>query len=254
MKFPRFKRAVRGAKSNKSQASQSKKPKFHQLFLEQLEDRIMLNASLPPSLVVGRTLSSYFIGGIQNKQETITYTVYNEQADPLTGVLLTDTLKSGVTFQSALQLPDQSGQKLAWSLGTIQGYDRASVTLTVTLGGVIPMQLDTGAQAFATLDAGAVSNSTPAAMLQPGNAGDPSLISATPDTDATDMSDAPNLPISDPYIQEEAAKLNYDPQQIFNFLESDVGYNSYLGSLRGCAARSGATPAMRWTWPASAWR
>ena len=30
--------------------------------------------------------------------------------------------------------PDQSGQNLAWSLGTIQGYDRASVTVTVVAG------------------------------------------------------------------------------------------------------------------------
>src|SRR5262249_27833067 len=33
--------------------------------------------------------------------------------------------------------------------------------------------------------------------------------------------------------QEEAAKLNYDPQQIFNFLHTQIGYNSYTGSVRG---------------------
>ena len=55
------------------------------LGLERLEDRTMLDSS-PPAIVVGRTLSSYFVGGIQNNQETITYTVYNEQADPETGV------------------------------------------------------------------------------------------------------------------------------------------------------------------------
>jgi hypothetical protein len=69
---------------------------------------------------VRRTLSSYFVGGVQNSQETITYMVYNEQADPETGVLLTTTLQSGVTFVSASQLPDMSGPNLAWSLGTIQ--------------------------------------------------------------------------------------------------------------------------------------
>jgi uncharacterized membrane protein len=191
-------------------------------WLEALEERILLSGGLPADILVGQTLSSYFIGGVQNNQETITYTVYNEQATAETGVLLTDTLQPGVTFQSASQLPDQSGQKLAWSLPTIQGFDRASVTLTVTLPAVIPSQLDTGAQAFATLDAGAVSNSTPAVVLQPGNVSDPSLLASTPDANTTD-----------PYIQEEAAKLNYNPQQIFNFLESDVGYNSYLGSLRG---------------------
>ena len=214
----------------------------------------MLNASLPPSLVVGRTLSSYFIGGVQNNQETITYTVYNEQADPETGVLLTDTLQPGVTFQSASQLPDQSGQNLAWSLGTIQGYDRASVTLTVTLGGVIPMQLDTGAQAFATLDAGAVSNSTPAATLQPGNAGDPSLISATPDTDATDMSERRTFPSA---IRTSRKKRPSSTTIRNRFSTSWKATSAITRMSVRCverAARSGATPAMRWTWPASAWR
>ncbi len=74
------------------------------------------------NIVVGRTLSAYFTGQVQNNQETITYTVYNESADSETGVLLTDTLAAGVTLVSASQQPDQSGQNLAWSLGTIQGY------------------------------------------------------------------------------------------------------------------------------------
>ena len=181
----------------------------------------MLDSS-PPAIVVGRTLSSYFVGDIQNNQETITYTVYNQQADPETGVLLTTTLEPGVTFSSASQQPDMSGQNLAWSLGTIPGYENASVTVSVTLAGPTPTQLDTGARAFATLDAGAVSAATPAALLQPGNVSDPSLLASTPDANTTD-----------PFIQEEAAALDYDPQQIFNFLHTQVGYNSYTGSVRG---------------------
>jgi uncharacterized membrane protein len=199
----------------------SRRELYRPLCLERLEDRIMLDAGLPPALVVGRTLSAYTTAAIQNNRETITYTVYNEQAAALTGVLLTDTLAPGETFVNPSQLPDQSGQKLAWSLPTIQGFDRASVTITLVLPTPFSAQLDAGAQAFATLDAGAVSNSTPAATLRQGSV-DPSLLASTPDANTTD-----------PYIQEEAAKLKYDPQQIFNFLESDVGYNSYLGSVRG---------------------
>ena len=147
--------------------------KFLRLAVEPLEDRTMLDTGvgesnpLPPAIVVGRTLSAYFTGDVKNNQETITYTVYNEQADPETGVLLTDTLSPGETIASDLApQPDQSGQNLAWSLGTIQGYDRASVTLTLNLPSPTPLQLDIGAQAFATLDAGAVSNATPAATLR----------------------------------------------------------------------------------------
>ena len=138
------------------------------LSIERLEDRTMLasgiGSSLPVAIVVGRTLTvpqlpstpgtpptaptpSYFVDSVQDNQVTITYTVYNEQADPETSVLLTTTLQPGVTFKSASQQPDQSGQNLAWSLGTINGLDRVNVTLTVSLANPIPLQLDSGAHA-----------------------------------------------------------------------------------------------------------
>jgi uncharacterized membrane protein len=200
-------------------------PKFRRSCFEPLEERQMLSIStpgtLPPAIVVGRTLSAYSALDVQNNQVTITYTVYNEQADDMSGVLLTDTLEPGVTIQSASQLPDQSGQNLAWSLGTISGFDRASVTLTVSLASSAILQLDTGAAAFGTVDAGAVTDTTPAATLNP-NALSAALLASTPDANTTD-----------PYVQEEAAALDYNPQNIFNFLHDDVGYNSYTGSLRG---------------------
>src|SRR4051794_23309976 len=84
---------------------------------EPLEDRLMLDAAL--AVVVGRTLSSYTVGGIQGNQETITYTVYNEQADAETGVVLTTTLAPGVTLAGALPQAVVHGQDLSWSLGTI---------------------------------------------------------------------------------------------------------------------------------------
>ena len=193
--------------------------------IEALEDRTLLD-STPAPIVVGRMLSAAFAGAIQNSQETITYTVYNQQADSETGVLLTTTLEPGVTLQSASPQPDASGQNLAWSLGTIAGYDRASVTVTVSLANPIPMQLDAGAPACATLDAAAVSAVTPAAMVQPGNipadSSGASLLESTPDANT-----------ADPFIQQEAAVLNYDPAQIFNFLHTQVGYNAYTGSVRG---------------------
>src|SRR5262249_19043097 len=67
-----------------------------------------------------------------------------------------------------------------------------------------------------------VSAATPAAALQPGNVSDPSLLASTPDANTTD-----------PFVQEAAAQLNYDPSAIFNFLQTQIGYNSYLGSVRG---------------------
>ena len=212
------------------------KDRTYRLIFEMLEDRTMLSTSsqLPPAMVLGRMLAtpstaetatpspSYFVGEVQNDQVTITLTVYNQQGDSETGVLVTDSLAPGVTLSSASQQPDQSGRNLAWSLGTIEGYARASVSMTVNVPNASTLQLDTGASAYAILDGDPVSASAPAAALQPGNVSDPSLLASTVDADT-----------NDPYIQEEAAALDYDPAQIFNFLHTQIGYNSYLGSVRG---------------------
>jgi hypothetical protein len=71
------------------------------------------------------------------------------------------------------------------------------------------------------LNAGPISASTPAATLLQG-AIDPTLLASTSDANTTD-----------PYIQAEAAALDYNPQNILNFLQQNIGYNSYYGSLRG---------------------
>ena len=229
----------RGRASRRAKTARRRNPlglELRSALFQPLEERVMLDIgganSLPPTIVVGRTLSAYDVPDVTNNQETLTFTVYNQAADPITGVLLTDTLASGVTFASASQLPDQNGQQLAWSLGTIKPYDRASVTLTVTLGagfgaGLLPPPppttppLDTGASAYGTLDAGMVTWTTAPATLRT-TAIAANLLASTPDANTTD-----------PYVQEEAAQLNYDPTQIYNFLHTQIGYNSYAGSLRG---------------------
>ena len=172
-------------------------------------------------IVVGRTPSTFTVAGVTGHQLSITYTAYNEQADPETGVLLTTTLQPGVTFVSSTSGVDRNGQQLALSLGTINGFDRASVTITVSVAATIPLQLDTGAAVYATLDAGAISNVTTPATLRAGSV-DASLLASTPDANWTD-----------PFVQEQAAKLDYDAQKIFDFLHTQIGYNSYTGSLRG---------------------
>ncbi len=198
-------------------------------WLEPLEERLLLATSLAPAtpgashpaLVVGRTLSVYDVPAVQNHELTITYTVYNEQASQLTGVLLASTLQPGVTFQSASQLPDRNGQELAWSLGTIDPFGRASVTLSVSLADPIPTTLDTGAAAFASMDARVVSDTTAPATLR-ADAIPAELLASTSDANT-----------GDPFIQEKAAELDYDPQAIFEFVRDGIGYESYVGSLRG---------------------
>ena len=116
--------------------------------------------------------------------------------------------------------PDQSGQNLAWSLGTIQGYDRASVSLTVNLPSLESrLQLDTGAagvcharrrrrvghHARRDAPAGQRLRSQPARL------------------DARRQHERPVHPGS------RRRQLDYNPTHIFNFLHTQIGYNSYLG-------------------------
>ncbi len=208
---------IRGAVLPYRRRTKPRIPRF-----EPLETRLMLDASTPPNMVVGRTLSSYFVGDIANHQETITFTVYNQSADDETGVLLTDTLASGTTLASSSLPIEQNGQIAAWSLGTIQGYDSASVTITLLLPSTIPTQLDAGAKAYAELDGQSISAATVAATLQTGSVGDPTLLAATPDANS-----------NDPFVQEKAAELDYNSAEIFNFIQNSIGYESYTGSLRG---------------------
>ena len=133
--------------------------------------------------------------------------VYNEQADPETGVLLTTTLEPGVTFAERLAAARPERAEPGLEPGDDPGLRPRQRHADGQPGRARSRCSWIAAPGFATLDAGAVSNSTPAATLQPGNVSDPSLLASTPDANTTD-----------PFIQEEAAALSYDPTQIFNFL------------------------------------
>lgn len=190
------------------------------LWGEMLEPRLMMAVDTP-DIVVGRTLSAYSINDVQNGDLRVTYTVYNQEAEDVSGVLLTSTLQPGVSFTTASQPPDQNGEELAWSLGTIPAYGRASVELTVHLANNSVLTIDDGAEAFSTLKARASSDAAPAAVLK-STPLPAALLASTIDANTTD-----------PFIQEQAARLDYDPQRIIDFLQDDVGYESYVGSLRG---------------------
>ena len=100
------------------------------------------------SITVGRTLSAYTTADVANGALTITYTVYNETDGYARDVLLTTTLGAGVTFTSASQLPDQNGQELSWSLGTLAPFGRSSVAVSVALANSIT-QIASGASSSA---------------------------------------------------------------------------------------------------------
>ncbi|WP_165074533.1 Ig-like domain repeat protein [Paludisphaera rhizosphaerae] len=171
---------------------------------------------------VGRTLSSWTSAGVQNGQLKIQYTVYNQQPEAVSGVQLSTTLKTGVSYVSATMLPSvRTGQALSWSLGTIAPFGSATVQVTVALASAGVLQIDAGSHAAGVYQGASVADDALPASLRAGSV-DPSLLAATPDADS-----------NDPYIQAKAAELNQDPTQILAYLTQEVDYESYVGSLRG---------------------
>ena len=72
--------------------------------------------------------SALSAGTVTNNTLTITYSVFNLRGDPTNGVLLTTAVQSGVTFQSAVPLPDRNEQQCVFSLVRVPplGLDAAA--------------------------------------------------------------------------------------------------------------------------------
>ncbi len=60
------------------------------------------------------------------------------------------------------------------------------------------------------------------------------------------LASTPEFDLADPYLVEKAAELGNDPQRIFAFVRDEIGFESYVGSLRGArgALWSGAGNAL----------
>ncbi len=196
---------------------------------------------------------SYFVGEVQNNQVTITYTVYNEQADTETGVLLTTTLQAGrdpAQFDGdARRQHDHAASRPERPEPGLEPAADPGIRPRERRGHRQPAKLR---PPFSSTPAPTLTPcSTPAPCRQPrpprrcrpATSADPALLASTPDANTTD-----------PYVQEEAAKLNYDPTQIFNFLHTAhrLQLLHRLGARRPRHALV-AAPATPWTSPAWAW-
>jgi transglutaminase-like putative cysteine protease len=189
--------------------------------LDRLESRQLLAIQPVTEIVVGRTLTAYSEGAVTNGELRITYSVYNQTESELTNVQLSSTLASGVTFLDATAEPVRAGQALTWNLGGLSAFGRASIEVRVGLDPASSQAIDTGSAVSALLNGLGVTDTAPAARLRSGQIA-PELLAATPDADS-----------DDPFIQEQAARLDYDASHIFEFLRDGIGYDSYVGSLRG---------------------
>lgn len=189
--------------------------------LEQFEPRELLAIDFPSDIVVGRTLSVYSSSDVQNGQMKLTYAVYNQREIPISDVQLAVKLTTGVSYVQGSLPPTPNGQDLTWNLGVIPSYGRMNVEIVVALASGSILQIDEGARVRGSVDAGIVNDTAPAARLR-----------NTPIV-AAELASTLDAVTNDPVIMEKAAELDYDPAKIFAFLNEDIGYEAYEGSLRG---------------------
>lgn len=194
---------------------------YRRLMIEQFEQRELLAIDFPLEIVAGRTLSAYSSSDVQNGQLKLTYAVYNQRELPLEDVQVSVELASGVGFVQASLPAVQTGQDFVWNLGVIPAYSNLSFEVTVSLANTSVLRIDQGLRVQGRIDAGMVHDSAPAAMLR-GTPIRPPELASTVDANA-----------SDPIIKEKAAELDYDPAKITAFLNEEVGFEAYEGSLRG---------------------
>src|SRR5690349_816974 len=93
--------------------------KTSRMFIEALEDRLMMASGEPGAISVGRTLSAWTVSDVQHNELKINYTVYNEQESAISAVQLVTTLQPGVSFESTTGIAQRNGQQITWNLGTL---------------------------------------------------------------------------------------------------------------------------------------
>ncbi len=191
------------------------------LEMEVLDARVMLTGVPSEFVSIGRTPSSWVAEEIGDGQFRIRYAVYNDQDRQLDNVQVKTTLTSAVDYVGATASPAVSGKSITWNLPAIAPFGRSEVELTVQRSQLGNLVIDTGVIVTGVVDGTTVTDYALPLALRSGAIA-PGSLAATSDADA-----------ADPFVMARAAALDQDPARIFEFLTSQIGFESYAGSLRG---------------------
>ena len=255
-----------------SRSRPRQKERLRRLLFEPLEDRTMLDTGgLPAAIVVGRILDTPSTAATSSPIAVVFRRRGPEQPgdDHLHGLqragrpgdrrLADDDARTGrdvhqlvVTLDGTTTTQPRIRAVRTWpgAWGRSRGTT-ARASPHGSLATPIPLQLDAGASAYATLDAGAVSASTPAATLRAGNvptdSADSLLAASTPDPLAAGTT---------PTIRSSRKRRRSSTTTRHRSSTSCTPRSATTPTSARCAARggrSGAAPAMRSTSPAWAW-
>jgi hypothetical protein len=189
--------------------------------LDILDPRIMLTGIPSETVSIGRVPSAWTADEIGSDVFRVKYSVYNDQDSTLSNVRVTTTLASAIDFVSATDSGSIAGSTVTWTLPSIAPYSRSEVEVTLRRNQLSSLIIDTGATVTGIVDGATVSDSALPLALRSGSIL-PGSLSPTVDADA-----------ADPFVMAKAAELDQDPTRIFEYLTTQIDYESYAGSLRG---------------------
>lgn len=176
---------------------------------------------IPAFVSVSATTTPHSVPLVQNGQVTIFYTVANVTDEELRGALLATTLSAGVSFTSSSLPVDREGNEILWQVGTLPAFGSGVLEVRVDAGSSPVVNLDDGAEVYASLDSLEVNVKGKVASLHT-QAIDESLLQATIDADSKDH-----------FIVAKAGALKNNAASIFAFVRDEIRNEVYVGSLRG---------------------
>ncbi|NOQ53715.1 MAG: hypothetical protein GQ558_03815, partial [Thermoplasmata archaeon] len=153
---------------------------------------------------------------------SVDITLVNALGGSVRGMMLEQFLSSNVTLLSSSIPPSRNGDYLIWPVGTLDVGDYFSVTIDIKVTG--------SAENFTVVDDGQVAYGhragkavytygTPFRFV---NRGLSEYLKATVDADKYDL-----------YVQNTRAAVGGDVASIFEYVRDYIGYEAYIGSLRG---------------------
>jgi transglutaminase-like putative cysteine protease/uncharacterized membrane protein len=176
-------------------------------------------------LVLFRSASTWVMEENTTENITVSWMVINADINNRTAenVVLVDNFNESVTVSNTTPLPSVKDNKYVWNLGDIEPFGTINITLElqVTMSeGMDEVPLDAGAVLFSTKDSEPVFNDFTKMSEYSEDMRD--YLESTVDANFTD-----------PEIRAVGAVISGDLYAIFEFVQDKIGYESYVGSLRG---------------------
>ncbi|MCK4969914.1 MAG: transglutaminase domain-containing protein, partial [Thermoplasmata archaeon] len=174
------------------------------------------------AMAISRSPSTWVLDSNITLNVTVEILVVNTYGGPVEGMMLEQFLTSNVTLLDASIPPSNNGDYLIWPIGEMKVNDTFSVTLD--------LRVSTASANFTAADDG---------IIVYGHRGNKAIYTYSPPLQFVNRNLSEYLKSTvdankyDPYVKNTGAAIGSDVSSIFEYVRDFIGYEAYIGSLRG---------------------